>query len=145
MWSHPTSLPEQICDVEDVLGLAPPSETIATLPPGSARARTPATHPSYLLHFRGDSSTPAGGSSMVRVASGGGRASREAVPAATTTPVAHGVSASPGYAMPGLDVQAASEQRSLALLDEQIDVAGGGASLSALDAVDLDVDESDTL
>jgi hypothetical protein len=46
-WSDERSLPSQLCDVEDVLGLPPPIETIATLPPGSARARNPATHRTY--------------------------------------------------------------------------------------------------
>ena len=48
VWSDDKALPEQLCDVEDVLGLPPPIETIQTLPPGSARIRSPPTHRSYL-------------------------------------------------------------------------------------------------
>lgn len=48
VWSD-KSLPEQVCDVEDILGLAPPVETIATLPPGPARQISPPTHRTYTL------------------------------------------------------------------------------------------------
>ena len=37
----------QVCDVEDILGLSPPVETIATLPPGPARMISPPTHRTY--------------------------------------------------------------------------------------------------
>ena len=49
VWSDTQSLPEQVCDVEDILGLSPPVETIATLPPGPARRISPPTHRTYTL------------------------------------------------------------------------------------------------
>jgi hypothetical protein len=51
VWSD-KSLPEQMCDVEDILGLAPPVETIATLPPGPARHISPPTHRTYTLSYQ---------------------------------------------------------------------------------------------
>lgn len=51
VWSD-KALPEQMCDVEDILGLAPPVETIATLPPGPARHISPPTHRTYTLSYQ---------------------------------------------------------------------------------------------